>query len=162
MGRIVDLISEVASEADIGPEGVDLPADAFERLRGQWEEDDIDDARTLVHDRLLQDELVEVADSLSARLLEVLSEFGSATGFQRAQEGGAVISIDVIGQLARRLARLEEVLDTYREDAPSDRRAFEELRQRLMNLGIEEQMAADDDPPALPAAEEDDEDDDES
>ena len=38
------------------------------------------------------------------------------------------------------LSRLEEVLDTYREDPPPDRRAFDELRQRLMNLGIEEEM----------------------
>ena len=156
MGRIVDLISEVASEADIGPQGVELPADAFERLRGQWDEDDIDDARALVHDRLLQDELVEVADSLSTRLLEVLGEYGSTSGFQRAQEGGAVLDIDVIGQLARRLARLEEVLDTYREDAPPDRRAFDELRQRLMNLGIEEEMGEEDSEPA--ALSEDDED----
>ena len=162
MGRIVDLISEVASEADIGPAGVELPADAFERLRGQWEEDDIDDARALVHDRLLQDELVEVADSLSARLLEVLGVFGSASGFQRAQAGGAVLDIDVIGQLARRLARLEEVLDTYREDPPPDRRAFEELRQRLMNLGIEEEMEREAEADALlaEADEKDDDDDD--
>ena len=140
MGRIVDLISEVASEADIGPEGVELPPDAYDRLRGQWDDDDIDDARALVHDRMLQDELAESADSLSARLLEVLGEFGSTAGFQRAREGGAVLSLEVIGQLARRVARLEEVLVSYREDAPPDRRAFDELRQRLMNLGIEKEM----------------------
>ena len=160
MGRIVDLISEVASEGEIGPAGVELPADAFERLRGQWDEDDIDDARALVHDRLLQDELAESADSLSARLLEVLGEFGSAAGFQRARESGAVITLDVIGQLARRVARLEEVLDTYREDPPPDRRAFDELRQRLMNLGIEDEMGLEAKADAL-LAEADDKDDDE-
>jgi hypothetical protein len=155
MGRIVDLIAEVASEADLGPDGVELPPDAHERLRGEWEEDDIDDARALVHDRLLHDELLESADSLSARLLEVLGAFGSVEGFRRAREGGAVLSVDVLGQLARRVARLEEVLESYREEAPPDRRGFDELRQRLMNLGIENEMAADDEP-ALPAAEEED------
>ena len=143
MGRIVDLISEVASEADFGPQGVDLPPEAHERLRAEWEEDDIDDARQLVLDRALHDELVEVADSLSSRLVDVLGAFGSTSGFQRAQEGGAVLSIETIGQLARRVARLEELLDTYREDATPDRRAFEELRRRLMNLGIEKEMEAD-------------------
>jgi hypothetical protein len=158
MGRIVDLISEVASEADFGPEGVELPADAYERLRRQWDEEDIDDARALVHDRLLQDELVECADSLSARMVDVLGEYGSTNGFHRAQEGGAVLSMEIIGQLARRVARLEEVLESYREDAPPDRRAFDELRQRLMNLGIEKEMEADAEEPALPAADEDGED----
>ena len=159
MGRIVDLISEVASEADFGPEGVELPADAYERLRSQWDEEEIDDARALVHDRMLQDELVECADSLSARLLDVLGAFGSASGFRRAQEGGAVISLEVIGQLARRVARLEEVLESYREDAPPDRRGFDELRKRLMNLGIEEEMGEAEDAPALPSAGEDEEED---
>jgi hypothetical protein len=149
MGRIVDLISEVASEADFGPDGVELPPDAYERLRGEWDDDDIDDARQLVFDRALQDELVEVADSLSARMVDVLGEFGSTSGFHRAQEGGAVLSLEVIGQLARRVQRLEEVLESYREDPPPDRRAFDELRRRLMNLGIEKEMASDEDADAL-------------
>ena len=161
MGRIVDLISEVASEADFGPEGVDLPADAYERLRGEWDDEDIDDARQLVFDRALQDELVGVADSLSARLVDVLGEFGSSNGFQRAQEGGAVLSLEIIGQLARRVQRLEEVLESYREDPPPDRRGFDELRRRLMNLGIEQEMESDQDAEDLLAEAEEQEDEEE-
>ncbi len=143
MGRIVDLISEVASEADFGPDGVELPPDAYERLRGEWDDEDIDDARQLVFDRALQDELVEVADSLSARMVDVLGQLGTSNAFQRAQEGGAVLTLEIIGQLARRVQRLEEVLESYREDPPPDRRGFDELRRRLMNLGIENEMAKD-------------------
>jgi hypothetical protein len=161
MGRIVDLFSEVASEADIGIEGVVLPRDAYERLREDWEEEDIEDALKLVHENLLQTELAESADSLSASLLDVLGEYGSTGGFQRAQEGGAVLSLDVIGQLARRLARLEEVLDSFRDGPPPDRSTFESLRRRLMDVGIEEEMTADDDVAFLPehAEEQDDEED---
>jgi hypothetical protein len=155
MGRIVDLFSEVASEADVSSEGMALPTEVYERLRQEWEDDDIEDALTLVHDKLLEGELVECADSLSARLLEVLSEYGSSRGWSRAQEGGAVLSLDVIGQLARRVARLEEVLESYRDEPPPDRRAFDALRQRLMNLGIEKEMAADEDEPALLAGDDD-------
>ena len=160
MGRIVDLISEVASEADIGPDGVDLPRDAYERLRGQWDDEEIDDARALVHDRMLQDELVERADSLNARLLDVLGAFGSTGAFQRAQEGGAVISLEVIGQLARRVAHLEEVLESYREEGPPDRTSFDELLRRLMNLGIEKEMALEAQADALLAEAEEREDED--
>ena len=150
MGRIVDLFSEVASEADMGVAGVVLPPDAHERLRQQWEEEDIEDALKLVHENLLQTELAESADSLSARLVDVLGEYGSTRGFQRAQEGGAVLSLDVIGQLTRRVARLEEVLNSFRDNPPPDRRAFESLRQRLMDVGIEEEMDVDEEV-ALPA-----------
>lgn len=150
MGRIVDLFSEVAAEADVGAGGIVLPPDAYERLREEWEDEDIEDALKLVHETLLQGELVESADSLSARMVDVLGEFGSPTGFQLAQSGEAVLSLETIGQLARRVNRLEEVLESYRDDAPPDRRAFDALRRRLMDVGIEEEMGADDDERALP------------
>lgn len=158
MGRIVDLFSEVASEADVGAHGITLPPEAFERLREAWEEEDIEDALKLVHENLLQTELAESADSLSTRMVGLLGEYGSTGGFLRAQEGGAVLSIDVIGQLARRVARLEEVLHSYRDDPPPDGRGFEALRRRLMNLGIEEEMDVDVEAPALPAGDEDEND----
>jgi len=144
MGRIVDLFGEVAAEADEGPEGLILPTDVWERLREDWEEEDIEDALTMVHESLLQGELVESADSLSCRLLDVLGEFGEATAFRRAEAGQGVVSIEIIGQLARRVARLEEVLEVYRDWAPPDRKRFDALRRRLMDLGIEKEMHGDD------------------
>jgi hypothetical protein len=159
MGRIVDLFGEVAAEADVGPEGIVLSPEAYERLREEWDDEDIEDALKLVHETLLQGELVECADSLSARMVDVLGEFGSPTGFQRAQAGEAVLSLETIGQLARRVNRLEEVLENYRDDEPPERAGFDALRHRLMDVGIEEEMSLDDDEPrALPPA--DDEDDD--
>jgi hypothetical protein len=158
MGRIVDLIAAVAEEADIGDERMDLPQDAYDRLRQEWEDEDIEDALKLVHETFLRDELVESADSLSARMVDVLGEFGSQKGWVRLQEGGAVLTLEVIGQLARRVNRVEEVLETFRDDPPPDRRAFDELRTRLMNLGIEKEMEASDDVPALGEAEGEEED----
>jgi len=145
MGRIVDLFGEVAAEADEGPEGLILPMDVWERLREDWEEEDIEDALTMVHESLLQGELVESADSLSCRLLDVLGEFGEATAFRRAEAGQGVVSIEIIGQLARRVARLEEVLEVYRDWAPPDRKRFDALRRRLMDVGIEKEMHRDED-----------------
>jgi hypothetical protein len=143
MGRIVDLFAEVAAEADVGAGGIALPPDVYERLRVDWEEEDIEDALKLVHETLLQGELVESTDSLSSRMVDVLGEFGSQKGFIRAQEGGAVLPIEVIGQLVRRVNRVEEVLEHFRDDPPPDRRGFDELRRRLMNLGIEKEMGLD-------------------
>jgi hypothetical protein len=145
MGRIVDLFGEVAAEADEGPEGLILPMDVWERLREDWKEEDIEDALTMVHESLLQGELVESADSLNCRLLDVLGEFGEATAFRRAEAGQGVLSIEIIGQLARRVARLEEVLEVYRDWAPPDRKRFDALRRRLMDVGIEKEMHRDED-----------------
>ncbi len=143
MGRIVDLCGEIAAEAEEGPEGLVLPREAWERLRGEWPEGDIEDALSLVHDSLLQTELVEAADSLSARLVEILGDFGDAAAFGEAEAGGgARISLELVGQLARRVNRLEEILEAYREGKPPDRRGFDSLRRRLMDQGIEAEMAA--------------------
>lgn len=140
MGRIVDLFGEVAAEADEGTEGLVLGPEAWERLRQDWRDEDIEDALTLVHESLLQGELVDSADSLSARLVEVLGAFGAAAAFKEAEAGHGALSLDVIGHLARRVARLEEILAVFRDGAPPDRRRFDELQRRLMDVGIEDEM----------------------
>jgi hypothetical protein len=140
MGRIVDLCCEIATAAEEGPHGLVLPPEVWDRLRTDWSEEDIDDALGLVRDSLLQAELVDSADSLSAHLLELLGSYGEAAGFHQVESGGAVLTVDVVGQLARRVARLEEVLEGYREGAPPDRRGFDALQRRLADVGIEEEM----------------------
>ena len=142
MGRIVDLCGEIAASAEEGPEGLILPPDVWERLRADWDDEDIEDALGLVRDSLLQAELVESADSLSARLVEVLGRFGEAGAFQKATANDAALTYEAVGQLTRRVARLEEVLESYREGASPDRRGFDALQRRLADYGIEEEMEA--------------------
>jgi hypothetical protein len=142
MGRIVDLCGEVAAAAEEGAEGLVLPPEAWDRLRADWDDEDIEDAMGLVQDSLLQAELVESADSLSSRLVEVLGQFGDAAAFARAAAGAGTLSLESIGHLARRVGRLEEVLETYREGAPPDRSGFDALQSRLADHGIEEEMEA--------------------
>ena len=143
MGRIVDLCGDVAAAADEGAEGLILPPDAWDRLRDDWSDDDIEDALGLVKDSLLQSELVEAADSLSARLVELLGTWGEGKAWAAAVEGHATIPVAVIRQLAHRLDRLEEVLELYRDQAGPDRRGFDELQRRLIDHGIEEDMRPD-------------------
>jgi len=66
--------------------------------------------------------------------------FGDKDAFRTAEAGQAVISLEVIGQLARRVDRLDAILEIFRDGAPPDRRAFEALRQRLADAGIEADM----------------------
>ena len=140
MGRIVDLCGEIAAAADEGAEGLVLPPEAWDRLREDWSDQDIEDAMGLVRDSLLQGELVEAADNLSARLVEVLGEFGEAAAWKRAEAGEARILTQILDQLARRVDRLEEVLEVFREGAPPDRCGFDALRQHLADQGIEDEM----------------------
>lgn len=140
MGRIVDLCGEVAAAADEGPEGLVLPPEAWDRLRADWTDEDIEDAMGFVHDSLLQSELVEAAESLSVRLVEVLGAFGEAKAFAVAVAGHAGVGIDVIRQLAHRVDRLEEILEAYREGRGPDRGGFDALRRRLLDQGIEGEM----------------------
>jgi hypothetical protein len=140
MGRIVDLCGEVAAAAEEGPDGLILPPDVWERLRADWDDEDIEDALGLVHDSLLQAELVESVDSLSARLVEVLGRFGDGSEFQKAAAGNGALSFEAIGQITRRVARLEEILEAYREGAPPDRSGFDALQRRLADHGIEDEM----------------------
>jgi hypothetical protein len=153
MGRIVDLCGEIAAAAEEGPDGLVLPPDVWERLRADWDDEDIEDAMGLVHDSLLQVDLVESADSLSARLVEVLGAFGTEAAFKSVAKGAGVLALEAVGQLTRRVARLEEVLEAFREGAPPDRRGFDALQRRLADHGIEDEMTeggADDDVVAGP------------
>jgi hypothetical protein len=145
MGRIVDLCGEIAAESEEGPDGLVLSPEAWDRLRTDWSDEDIEDAMGLVKDSLLQGELVDAADSLSARLVDILGAFGGAATFREAAAGRALLSLEAIGQLARRVGRLEEVLESYREGKPPDRAGFEALRRRLADHGIEAEMGRDDD-----------------
>jgi hypothetical protein len=140
MGRIVDLLGEIAAAAEEGPDHLVLPPEVWERLRADWDDEEIEDALGLVHDSLLQAELLESADSLSARLVEVLGVFGSEAGFKAAAAGQGTLSIEAVGQLTRRVARLEEILEAYREGASPDRRGFDALQRRLADHGIETEM----------------------
>ena len=49
MGRIVNLGGEVAAEAEEGGEGLVLPAEAWDRLRASWSDEEIDDALALLY-----------------------------------------------------------------------------------------------------------------
>jgi hypothetical protein len=98
----------------------------------------------LVQDSLLQAELVESADSLSSRLVEVLGHFGDPASFDQAVANSGIVSFESIGQLARRVGRLEEILETYREGAPPDRRGFDALQRRLADHGIEDETTGED------------------
>jgi uncharacterized protein with von Willebrand factor type A (vWA) domain len=145
MGRIADLCGEVAAAADEGPDGLVLPAEAWDRLRAEWSDEDIEDAMAFVRDSLLQSELVEAADSLNARLLEVLGIFGDPAAYARARTNQAAFDLDTLSHLARRVARLEEILEAFREGKPPDRSGFDAFQRRLMDEGIEDEMAASDD-----------------
>jgi hypothetical protein len=83
---------------------------------------------------------VEAVDSLSARLVELLGSWGEQRAWEAAVEGHANVPVDVIGQLARRVDRVEEILGVYRDDQGPDRRGFDALRKRLINQGIEKEM----------------------
>jgi hypothetical protein len=145
MGRILDLFGEVAAEADEGAEGLELSPEAWDRMRGEWKDEDIEDALALVHESLMQSELVEAAEALTGRLLEILGVYGNPAPFAEAAAGKAVLTVDVIAQIARRLDRLDEILGAFRSGDGPDRTKFDALRNHLLNVGIEKEMTSDDD-----------------
>lgn len=147
MGRIADLCGEIAAAADEGPEGLLLPPDAWQRLRQDWSDADIEDALAFVKDSMLHQELVEAADNVSAHLVELLGRWGEARAWKEAVEGHAKISVEAIRQIAHRLDRLEEILEEYREQKGPDRSGFDRLQRHLMNQGIENEMRPDWQPP---------------
>jgi hypothetical protein len=141
MGRILDLCGEIAAAAEEGVDGLVLPPESWDRFRAEWSDEDIEDALGLVGDSLLQGELVAAADSLSARLVEILGAYGTSAGFDEAVAGRASLAVETLGQLSRRVDRLEEILDSYRDWGAPDRRGFDSLKRRLADHGIEREMA---------------------
>ena len=119
------------------------PLDAWDKLRADWSDEDIEDALALVKDSFLQSELVEAADSLSARLVELLGTWGEAKALGGGGGGPRGDPGRRIRQLAHRLDRLEEILEVYRDQKRPDRRGFDELQRRLMDQGIENEMRPD-------------------
>lgn len=148
MGRILDLFGEVAAEADEGEEGLVLAPEAWDRLRKDWKDEDVEDALGLVHESLLQSELVEAADSLSGRLVELLGAYGHPAGFAEVESGRATLSLETVSRLVRSVDRVEEVLELFRSGGGPDRTKFDALRHRLLNVGIEKEMEAGEDEPA--------------
>jgi hypothetical protein len=140
MGRFADLCGDVAASLEEGVEGLALPPDAWDRFRGNWEEADIEDAVALVQESLLQSELIDAADSLSSRMVDLLASYSPEEAFRKAEAGQAILTLDDIGQLARRVGRLEDVLETFRDVAPPENPDFERLRVRLADHGIEAEM----------------------
>ena len=147
MGRIVDLCGEIAAAAEEGPEGLVLAPDMWDRLREEWNDEEIEDALGLVRDSLMLAELVEASDSLSARLVDVLGAYAEPSSFRQVEAGQATISLETVGQLARRVARLEDILEAYRDGRGPDHANFDMLQQRLAVHGLEDMF----DIPGLPA-----------
>jgi hypothetical protein len=143
MGRIVDLCGEVAAAADEGGEGLVLSPEVWDRLREDWSDEDIEDALGFVRDSLLQTELVEAADSLSSTLVELLGALGSAAAFAKVQAGDARWTVETVVRISRRVARLEEALEGFRDGPGPDNKGFAALQSRLMDLGIEKEMWGD-------------------
>jgi hypothetical protein len=143
MGRVADLLGAVAAAAEEGGEGLALrPEDRALLLEG-WSDSDIDDALSLVQDSLMLGELVEAADTLTERLMALLSAFADAEAFEQARRDGGRVPLEVIAHLARNLDWLDEVLSVYRDDPGPERSGFEALRARLAEAGIEAELAAD-------------------
>src|SRR4051794_32167589 len=140
MGRIVDLCGEIAAAAEEGEEGLMLPPDVWDSLRQDWSDEDIEDALSLVHDSLLQAELVESADALSAQMLDVLGSLSEDEAYSELQAGHGKLTVAIVASLARRVERLEEILEAYRDGGGPDRRGFDTLRGRLADHGIEAEM----------------------
>ena len=130
MGRIVDLCGEIAAAAEEGPDGLDPPArrlgPAARGLgrrghRGRAGPRPRQPAPGGAGGVRRQPELAPGRGAGRASAT-------TATSSRRSRGQGA-LSLEAIGQLARRVARLEEILEAYREGAPPDRRGFDALQR---------------------------------
>jgi hypothetical protein len=151
MGRLVELITDVAASADEEGTKLSLAASDFDRLRDDWGDDEIEDALALAQTAFHNEAVNEAADSLSARVIEVLGTFADAQRFAATKEKDALIGTETLAQLARSVAYLEEALSLVRDAPPPDQTLFNQLLERLANRGIEEEMG----PIAVPVKDDD-------
>ena len=141
MGRLLELITDVAAAADEQGTSLVLSAGDFDRLRDDWGDDEIEDALLLAQTAFHHEAVNEAADSLSARVIEILGTFADEKRFQGAGEDGAPLGHEALAQLARSVSYLEEALALVRDAPAPDRALFDKLLERLVNRGIEDEMA---------------------
>lgn len=141
MGRIVELITDVAASADEEGANLTLPMVDFDRLRDDWGDDEIEDALALAQTAFHHEAVNEAADSLCARVIEVLGTFADEKRFASCSEPGAPVPVESLAHLARSVAYLEEALSLVRDAPPPDLALFNKLLERLANRGIEAEMA---------------------
>lgn len=140
MGRIVELITDVAASADEEGANLTLPMGDFDRLRDDWGDDEIEDALALAQTAFHHEAVNEAADSLCARVIEVLGTFADEKRFASCSEPGAPLPVESLANLARSVAYLEEALSLVRDAPPPDLVLFNKLLERLANRGIEAEM----------------------
>jgi hypothetical protein len=141
MGRLIELITDVAASADEAGANLTLSPADFDRLRDDWGDDEIEDALALAQTAFHHEAVNEAADSLSARVIEVLGLFADEKRFASASEPGAPLPTETLAHLARSVAYLEEALSLVRDAPPPDQTLFNRLLERLANRGIEAEMA---------------------
>jgi len=141
MGRIVELITDVAASADEEGTKLNLPMADFDRLRDDWGDDEIEDALALAQTAFHHEAVNEAADSLSARVIEVLGMFADEKRFASCSDPDALIHVETLAHLARSVNYLEEALSLVRDAPPPDNTLFNKLLERLANRGIEAEMA---------------------
>ena len=142
MGRIVELITDVAASADEAGTNLSLPPADFDRLRDDWGDDEIEDALALAQTAFHHEAVNEAADSLSARVIELLGTFADDSKFAACDSEDAPVPVETLAQLARSVSYLEEALTLVRDAPPPDRSRFDKLLEKLANRGIEDEMAS--------------------
>lgn len=140
MGRLIELITDVAASADEAGTSLVLSNADFDRLRDDWGDDEIEDALALAQTAFHHEAVNEAADSLCARVIEVLGAYADEKRFASAADPEASLPTETLAQLARSVAYLEEALTLVRDAPPPDRTLFDKLLERLMNRGIEDEM----------------------
>jgi len=140
MGRIVELITDVAASADEEGVKLTLPMVDFDRLRDDWGDDEIEDALALAQTAFHHEAVNEAADSLCARVIEILGTFADEKRFADSSEPGAPLPTESLAHLARSVAYLEEALSLVRDSPAPDLTLFNKLLERLANQGIEAEM----------------------
>ena len=140
MGRIVELITDVAAAAEEEGVKLSLPVGDFDRLRDDWGDDEIEDALALAQTAFHHEAVNEAADSLSARVIEVLGLFADEKRFAACSAPDALVPVETLAHLARSVNYLEEALSLVRDAPPPDNTLFKKLLERLANRGIEEEM----------------------
>lgn len=141
MGRLVELITDVAASADESGATLTLSNSDFDRLRDDWGDDEIEDALALAQTAFHHEAVNEAADSLSARVIELLGTFADEERFRKCADADAVVPTETLAHLARSVAYLEDALALVRDAPAPDRTRFDKLLERLANRGIEAEMA---------------------